>query len=601
MLEASRGSPRNAVLFGWIVWFVLAVDLIRFVRPDLLTSHEPSWAIPRLVLMMFVAGVSAAAGILAAASFFLWSRTNRSSDPLEPIPLRRKTLCLVTLAALIFGVMVRFVWLDRVPPTIWTDEIVPVRPSLALKGNWHDLADAVRMLPGDGGGYAVAGVLYLEAYRYMLHSFGTTLFAIRFPGALAGALSLVTAMLLARALLPRGGATVAGLVLAGLRWQLILSRFAWNVMALAPIVDVATLLLIRARRRSSLAASAAGGLVAGIGAYVYLGAWIVAPALGGFLLWPQVNRVSLRRRMALAFCFGMGFLVAVSPIFLFRKDRPDPYFSRASMQSLVVDFRRTKSLMNPFTVVADSFQAPWFIPEPLSRQDLPKSRLGWIIGIPVAVTLLRAVRSPRGELSALLFPHAGAAIAASLWWGFPGHPNGYRFLYLTTVTAVAAAAGVLWLVQLFASSKRRPVMLGILGLLSVAAFLGARDALIRWGQSRETFDAYSSVATLVGRAAGRWERYGRVELELRVPYSRAVADLVREFSLDPEQQRQEKRFFGPKTFAGGKDRCFWIADATAAPRRGERRAEVIQDAWGRNHAVVLASRCPASRFVEAGK
>jgi hypothetical protein len=135
----------------------------------------------------------------------------------------------------------------------------------------------------------------------------------------------------------------------------------------------------------------------------------------------------------------------------------------------------------------------------------------------------------------------------------------------------------------------------------VAGVLGARDALIRWGPSRETFDAYSSVATLVGRAALRWERYGTVELELRLPYSRAVADLVREYSLDPEQQRHEKLFFESRKAAGGKDRCFSIADPTARPRHGERRVEVIQDAWGRAHAVVLASRCPASRFAEAGK
>jgi hypothetical protein len=585
------GYPRGSILFGLLVWFVVAIDLIRYIRIDLLLSSEASWAAARLLLTLLVIGVSTGAGVLAAGGFFLWSRTSSSTEALEPLPFGRKAVGLMALAALAFGVLARFAWLDSVPPTIWTDEILPVLPSLALSGHLRDFADPIRMLPTDGGAFAMGGVFYLEGCRLLLRSLGTTLFSIRLPAALSGVLSIVTAMLLARALLPRGGGALAGCVLAGLRWQLILARYAWNVLALVPVVDVATLLLVRARRRSSLAASAAGGLVAGLGAYLYLGAWIVAVALAGFLLWPQV-RLALRSRLALALVFGLGFFVAASPIFLFARNRPAPYFGRASNQSLILDFRRTKSWMPPFSVLADSFQAPWLIPDPVSRQDLPVSRLGWILGIPVAVALARAVRSPRQEVAALLLSHATVAVAASLRWGFPGHPNGYRFLYLTTVTAVAAAAGVLWLVQRAARPARRAAALAAVGLLSVSAFLGARDALLRWGSSRETFDAYLGQSTLVGRAALRWQRYGRVDLDSRLYFSRSVVEVVRRFELDPDRRRAGQPLFPSRPTAERSLRCFRITERSVAPRQGERRVEVIRDAWGRDHAVVMASRCP---------
>lgn len=432
--EAPRGCPRRAVLLGCLVWFIAFVDLVRFLRADLLISSEASWAIPRLVLTLFVVSASTAAGVLAAGGFFLWSRTRVSRDPLKPFPLSPKSLLPIMLIALCFGVWARFAWLDRIPPTIWFDEILAIDPSLSLEGRWRDFRDAIRILPAGPVPHPSVGVLYLEGYRLALLALGTDLFAVRFPSALVGVVSLITAFFLARRLLPRGGGTIAVLVLAGLRWPIILARYGWNGLVLVPIVDVATLLLLRARRRSSLGAAAAAGLVAGLGTHAYLGTWIAALALGGFLLWPAVEFVTVRRRAALSLLFGLGFLAAAAPIFLFHKDRPTSYFGRASHQSLLLDVRRTGYWTIPFTIVADSFQAPWLVPDPERRHDLPKSRLGWIVGIPVALALLRAVRSPRDDLSALLFCHAGAAIAASLRWGFPGHPNGFRFAYLTTVS-----------------------------------------------------------------------------------------------------------------------------------------------------------------------
>src|SRR5262249_29436842 len=168
--------------------------------------------------------------------------------PLRPLPLSAGLLGALTAAAIVAGAALRFAALDRVPEAMWIDDVSLIRPALALTGAPSDFADALRPAPfGVPRPYGSVGVLYLEGYRAVLHLWGTTVFGVRFPSALAGVASLVTAALLGRALLPSGGGALAALILAGLRWHLILSRWAWVMIVLAPIVDIATLLAIRAR------------------------------------------------------------------------------------------------------------------------------------------------------------------------------------------------------------------------------------------------------------------------------------------------------------------------------------------------------------------
>lgn len=589
-------NPRAAILFGLAVGFVVAVDGIRVVRPSLLLDPEPSWAIPRLLIFCFVLTVSTCAGVLAAVAFFFWSGTRLSKEPYQALPLSGGALAALTGCAIVLAGFFRFVGLGHIPAALFVDEVCPIPAALGLKGSWTDFADSIRFLFFDVYPRGFIGVLYLEGYRLLLKLWGTTVFGVRSHVALAGTLSVVTAALLGRALLPRGGGALAAISLAGLRWSLIVSRFAWNPLALAPIADVATLILIRARRRASWRAALAGGLVAGIGAHVYLASWIVALALMGFLFWPGKNPLPVLRRVGLAAVFFAGFLLAASPIVLLRKDRVGSYLVRASDQTLAKEIRRSKTWMPPFAILADAFQAPWFLPDPVLRQDLRKSRLGWLVGIPVAIAFLRAMRSPREDLSALFFGHAGAACAASLYWGQPGHPNGVRFVYLSTVTAVAAAAGALWIVQSVSPSLRRTAGIVVIGCLGISGFLGARDALLRWGDSQRTFEEFWGEDTLFGRAAMRWERFGRVTIDPKLPHNQMTVEFVRRYRLDPDEPRQERSFFsgrGPSRMDAG--RCFRIVPAEVPLRGGERLVERVRDG-GRDWAVVFGmAGCQGSR------
>jgi hypothetical protein len=471
---------------------------------------------------------------------------------------------------------------------------------MALSGTPADFADAIRAAPfGVPKPYGSVGVLYLELYRLSLLAFDTTVLGVRFPSALAGVVSLGTAALLGRALLPAGGGATALLVLAGLRWHLILSRWAWNAIVLAPIADLAAYLLAKsrtARGRRAATLAVLSGLVAGIGAHVYLAAFVVAAALLLFALWPGEAERDVRRRLGRSALFLSGFIIAVAPLFLLREGRAFNYFARTS-HNLAVEVRRARSVWPLFDVTADALAAPWLVEDPADRNDLPgRSRLGVVVGGVVALALARAVVRPRRELSAFLLAHASAAFAAAIVGGGALHPNGYRFVYLAGPASVAAAAGLLSLLPVALPSRRRAMALVLLGGIAVSGAAASRDALARWPGLPGTWGSQLGLFaedTLIGRAAVRWSRHGSVSIDRDVGHSALHWDNLAKFRIITTREREE--WFGRSGPAVAGKHRFRIVGPGSPPVPGERVVELIADPWGRLVASVMVVNPEAAR------
>jgi hypothetical protein len=240
--------------------------------------------------------------------------------------------------------------------------------------------------------------------------------------------------------------------------------------------------------------------------------------------------------------------------------------------------------MPAFAAVADSLTAPWLGVDPFARNDLPgKTRLGWILGIPVAVAFGRSLLRPRETFSALLLVHAAAALAASIAGGHAGLPNGYRFGYLSTVTAVAAAGGILSILGWVPPARRRAAALAAIGLVAFSGALAARDALLRWPARPETFDDFHGEDTLLARAQLRWERYGGVRLAPELVHSLITVEGIRRYRLDPDLAADAR------TGGGTPGRDFRIVPPGVSGRPGERLVERIGDAWGREWAWVYGA------------
>ncbi len=592
----SRPAPTDgrgaALAAGAGAAFVAAVGLVLAIRPRLLFDPDPEWAPARLLLTLLVVAAAGAVGVAASSALLFWGRSRAVTRRLPALPLRAGALVALAAAALLLGAAARFAALDKLPAPLWVDDLSLIPPALSLHGAASDFADPVRAVPfGLRRPYGSVGVLYLELYRWSLLLFGTTVFGVRFLSAAAGVASIATAIALGRALLPRGGGTLAGLALAGMRWHLILSRWGWNAIVLVPVLDLAALLLLRARRRRSLAAAAAAGLVAGIGAHIYLAAWVALAALAAWLAWPGAS-LTRRWRLGAAGVFVVMFLLAASPLFLTGPGKT-PYFRRAGQHNVVVEIRRQRSVAPLFSSAATALSAPWFLADPSPWNDLPgRTRLGWILGIPVAAALARSLLRPREELSGFLLAHAGAAFAAAVVWGTEMQPNGYRVAYLTTVTAVAAAAGGLSLLSLLSASARRAGGIAVLGLLAISGALAARDVFLRWGPMLEAWEGYQGRDNLVASAVLRWQPYGPVTVDPAL--SRILAneatlslDLLVRYRLDAGGAAALR----PSASRGaGAHRTFRIVPAARFPLPGERVVEIVRDGRGTKWAIVFGAR-----------
>ncbi|HEX4440533.1 MAG TPA: hypothetical protein VH854_10715 [Thermoanaerobaculia bacterium] len=584
-MSSARAYPfagsRAIWLVGAAAAFLAAVDLSRWLGPALLLDRDPGWAGPRLALGLALCAAAAGAGALAAGLYARWSRTPVAREPLRAIPWSGGAIRALTLAALAAGLLLRvFAWSHvRVP--YLEDEVNLVGPSLSLSGTARDFADSIRPIPyGRPDPHEMIGVIYLRALRSIMSRVGPTPEAVRFPSLVGGAASLVTAGLLARALLPAGGGALAVLALAGLRWHLILSISGWHSVLLVPLVDLAALGLVAARRRGAWPPALAGGAALGIGTHLYLASWIAAAALLVYSVWPA--EAARRGRLVRALAFAAGFALVASPLFLFHEGRTRPYFGRSTRHNLLREVAYQKSWLPAFSAAADALPAPWLIPDPEGRHDLEgASRLGWIVGIPVAVALARALRSPREELSGLLIAHGAFGAAAAVASGTAGHPNGFRFGYLSSLTAVAASAGLLALVGAAPLARRRAAAAIAVALLALAGAVGVRQAYVAWPSRRATFDSFRGEDTLIGAAAARWDRYGAVSVAPGLGRSDATIETVRRWGLWPDGA-------GAPDPSGPRRRTLRIVKTRASRAPDERVVESVRDAFGREWAVVLA-------------
>ena len=574
--------------------FVASVYLVRALRPALLIDPDPRWAAPRLALWLLLLSVSAGVGGLAAALYRLWSRSRLAAGSLLPFPASPTSTAAIAVGAVAVGIFLRVAFVSHLSLPFTDDEVTLITPAFALTGTLRDFANSIRGVPyGAVHPHEMMGVLYLYLLRGSLAAFGPTVVGLRAISVLGGIVSLCTGAALGRALLPRGGAALTGLILAGLRWHLILSLRGWHAIVLAVLGDVAALLALHARRSGRLSVAFASGLVAGLSTHFYFSGWIVAAALGLFLAWPAETPSAPRSRLRGVAVFGVGALIAVAPLFLFRERRTQSLFDRVSFESVLVEMRHARSPMPLFSAAAKALPSPWFVPDPEPINDLPgRSRLGWIVGIPFALALGRSLLFPRQDLSALLLSQGLAAFAAAVASGEGRNPHGQRFGYLTTLTAVAAAAGVLQILSSAPIRKRRLGAVAAVGLLAVSGALAARDAFVVWPSQPATFDGYGGQDWLNGLAVARWERYGRVDVPEALLRVRLSVDPVRRYRLDPygslprlpEPQREPTR-----------GQSFRIVPAGTTPGPRERVVERVRDGWGREWSTVLGRRSPTLR------
>jgi hypothetical protein len=131
--------------------------------------------------------------------------------------------------------------------------------------------------------------------------------------------------------------------------------------------------------------------------------------------------------------------------------------------------------------------------------------------------------------------------------------------------------------------------LAAIGALAIMGAIGARDSF-RWARDRGTFDGFHGQDTLVGRAALRWDRYGRVRVAAGLPHDPVTVYVIRRYRLDTDARvvaDAHPEFWVDRPQARAS---FRIAPPATLPLPGERAVERVRDGWGRDWAIVLARK-----------
>jgi hypothetical protein len=154
---------------------------------------------------------------------------------------------------------------------------------------------------------------------------GIDLFHMRLLHALVGLLVIAASYALFRQLLPRRWALFAAFVLGVSHSLFMISRLAMRENTAVLVEVVALALLLWGLRRDHYLATVAGGIVAGLGFYVYNPGRAVFPLWVVFLVGLALffrTRFSLQKLAGLGAVAGAGFVLVAGPILIGEQQAP---------------------------------------------------------------------------------------------------------------------------------------------------------------------------------------------------------------------------------------------------------------------------------------
>src|SRR3990172_91017 len=136
--------------------------------------------------------------------------------------------------------------------------------------------------------------MYFEAFFVKI--LGPTFAALKLPGILTSALTVLGTFLLGRLLFGTPAGLVASALLAFARWPLTMGRWGWIETAPAAGIVWSLYFLVRGTRSGRRADYALGGLILGLGMYTYLSIRLALVAITLYLIYRLVVERGFLRR-----------------------------------------------------------------------------------------------------------------------------------------------------------------------------------------------------------------------------------------------------------------------------------------------------------------
>lgn len=231
------------------------------------------------------------------------------------------------LGVLVLAAGLRFVRLGEWPPGLYRDEAYNGLDALGVLSGNHAL-----FFPANNGREPF--YIYLVAVSIAL--FGPTVFALRLPAALAGALATIPAFLLGREWFGRAAGLFAATLWAVTFWPVHLGRIGLRAGLLAPFLALAFWLGTRAYRESRAVLWLAAGVTYSLTFYTYLAARFTPLILAFFAAY----LIATGRRARLwdggrVLWFVAGAAVVIAPLAVTLASDPSLILGRAGQVSIL--------------------------------------------------------------------------------------------------------------------------------------------------------------------------------------------------------------------------------------------------------------------------
>ena len=229
------------------------------------------------------------------------------------------------LIVLVIGAGLRFHGLGKLPPGLYQDEAYNGLDALEVIGGARPL-----YFPANNG----REPLFIYLVAASVGVLGRTPFAVRWPAAVIGVLTLPATYMLGRVLLGKRVGLMALAVAAFTFWPLALSRIGFRVVAL-PLLTALSLACAAAGWRSRrLGLVALGGLLYGCSFYTYLAARFTPLALIAFLIfWYSARRLTFPPVRWLA-VFALTAALVLAPLGDTALRQPEILLGRAGQVSI---------------------------------------------------------------------------------------------------------------------------------------------------------------------------------------------------------------------------------------------------------------------------
>jgi len=423
----------------------------------------------------------------------------------KPALSRREWLALLGLLVAALGV--RALALGHIPANVGGDEGTQALAGLRLVerplGN-----------PFATGWYSVPTLSFM-AYGLTMRVFGTGIAGMRALSALIGTLTVLTTWLLGRELGGRKAGWLAATVVAFSAYHIHFSRLASNQIADPLIGTLTCWLLWRALHRrassenSTLVEWGLGGMVMGLGWYLYFGARWVTALVALWLLWRALvePRFVARRRRGLWTLAG-GWLVVTFPLLAWYTLHPSDLTARYNAVSIFASGGWLDQALAATGKTAGTLllQQLWkaitafhLTPDPTFWYHPGIPLLDFILGAFLLVGLIAAAlrwRWPSRGFTLLWF-----CSTLLMAWGLTENPpSSQRGLSLVPAAALLIAWGIAALWE--ASPRhRRPVQQITLALLAAACILNLSFYFVIYTPRRTYGNPTAEIATDFARFA----------------------------------------------------------------------------------------------------